>query len=55
MSLLQHHASLFIYLLFVCTIDGRQRGHVQGKTGAGGGKAVLGGVIFFFLTKAEII
>lgn len=48
MSPLQHHASLFIYLLFVCTIDGRQRGHVQGETGAEGESCLVGGGDYFF-------
>lgn len=56
MSALQHHMSLFIYLLFVCTIDGRQCGCVQGEMGASGRKSCLvggWGVFFFFLTKSR--
>lgn len=53
-----HHASLFIYLLFVCTIDGRQCGRVQGETemwGRGGKLFGWGGDFFFLKQKAEII
>lgn len=58
------HTSLFIYLLFVCTIAGRHHGRVQGKKGTGGvGKLVnLGGgvevffvsFLFFFYEKQKL-